>query len=483
MRSNWWADALGPLLVGAAEGAWVLVLYELIETVGRGPTPLGLPVFVVVAFLGALAGSRLERQGEPRWRGIAAAAVGLGAVGMLTAPGVFAGLVAGDPGAALAAHPGGWLLGIAAFRGLLGGGVRADADEAGKPFARSVIVLTLAWLYAGLLPASSQVAFRAATLGPTVLFSVAGVAAASLHRVQAVAVPAGIAWWRNRVWLVTVTGALLLLALMAVPVADALVTGVPAILGLDGFAEVVAMALVIAWLVVPRTGPHRPRGSLVRGLVGVAILAAIGAIFFELLHPKFQPPAAAAQAGGAAQAADSGSPVGVVILVAIVAVISLLALVAARKWRRGPRHGLIGEVADEVAFDVEGPGLGWLRRPWARLRRRPAGGRPATAEAAYLATLGLLESVRAWRRLPEETPAAHAARLHREGSGSLELDLLAADYELSRWGARRLPLRETRRAIGRWDRARQRVTDAVAAERAAQAFADAGDRSSRPGRG
>jgi hypothetical protein len=41
--------------------------------------------------------------------------------------------------------------------------------------------------------------------------------------------------------------------------------------------------------------------------------------------------------------------------------------------------------------------------------------------------------------------------------GTLELDLLAADFQLARWGGRRLSGAEDRRAIGRWERFRDRL--------------------------
>ncbi len=59
-----WPDVLGSALVGLSEGAWITVLYVLIETVGHADSPLGLPIFAGVAFLGALAGPRLDQLGE-----------------------------------------------------------------------------------------------------------------------------------------------------------------------------------------------------------------------------------------------------------------------------------------------------------------------------------------------------------------------------------------------------------------------------------
>ena len=73
------------------------------------------------------------------------------------------------------------------------------------------------------------------------------------------------------------------------------------------------------------------------------------------------------------------------------------------------------------------------------------------------ATLRALEPFEGQGRGPDETPAAHARRLHEAGVGTLELDLLAADFELARWGGRSISRAEHRRAIGRWDRLRGRL--------------------------
>ena len=473
MRSSWWAEVLGPVLVGLAEGAWISVIYLLIETVGRAPLPLSLPVFGGVAFLGALAGPWLERLGGARWKVIAVAGLGLGVVGMLIAPGALATLLAGDPGGTFGAQPGGWLLGVAAFRGMLGGATLDEPDRATRPFVRGVLGLAFAWLYAGLLPDASLAAFRAAAVGPTLLFATAGVAAAGLRRVHAISIPAGIEWWRNRAWLLAMAGLLGLLALLAVPIANALVNGVPGIFGLAGFPEIVFFVLFVAWLIVPRRTPRQPTRMAARSLLGVAILVLVLVIFYELLHAQNNPGNAAAGTRALGETTASNGMVGVVIIVGLLVGVGLLALILARSWRRaGSPANPFADVSEDVGYEPEGPGLGWLRRARNRLLRRRAGRRPASAEAAYLATLSLLEPLESVRRLADETPAAHARRLHREGTGSLELDLLAANYELSRWGGRRLPARETRRAIGRWDRLRRRIAEWLEAEQAAREHAE-----------
>lgn len=472
MRSSWWAEALGPLLVGLTEGAWITVLYVLIETVGRAGYPLGLPIFALVAFLGALAGPRLEQLGDSRWRVMTVVAIGVGVVGMLAAPGVIAGLLAGDTAAAFGAQPGGWLLGVAAFRGMLGGGSLDDPDRATRPVVRGVIGLSIAWLYAGLLPDSSQVAFRAAALGPTLLFVAAGLAAAGLRRVQAISIPTGIRWWRNRAWLAMLPVSLVGLTLLALPLARAIASIEPRILGLEGFPELIIIVALGALILAPTGGRQRPSTLSVRGAIVLTVLFVGIAVFYNILHSQDKSgPAGSAGGGGNGSQAGNGM-LGVVIVVWVLLGVGLVAIVLARNWRRSRPTELAGSFDDEADFEVRGPGGGWLTRARDRLSRLRPDRRPASAEAAYLATLKELDQLRAHRRLDIETPAAHARRLHREGAGSLELDLLAANYELSRWGGRHLTERETRRAIGRWERSKVRIAGWVQAERLERAHAE-----------
>ena len=468
MRSSWWADVVGPVLAGLAEGAWIFVAYLLVETVGGAPIALLAPHFVAVAIGGALAGTWLEGRGEPPWRWIGLASVGLGLIGMLGSPDTVRLLASGNPGGAFGAHPGGWLLGIAAFRGLLGGRTLDDPDRSGLPFAREVLAVAFIWLYAGLLGDPGEAGFGSTAVLPTLVFAISGIASLGLRRVHAISVRAGIAWWRNGPWLAILAVLLVLLAVVAVEVGRGLTSTIPAILSLGGFPEVVVFVIFVAWLILPRRRPGRPRQSTVRGSIGLAILLLIGAAIYRLLHPSATPGPAGAGSAVSAIRTESNGLAGVMIVVAILLGLFVLAIILARQGRRPPAAEPAGPADDQAAFEAERPGLGWLRRARNRFRRDRSSERPASAEAAYLATLRLLEPLPDSRRYPNETPAGHAQRLHREGSGSLELDLLAADYELSRWGARRLPGRETRRAIARWDRSRVRIAARIEAARVAQ---------------
>ncbi len=472
MRLNWWADVLMPLLLGLSEGCWLAVLYLLFETLGNVGSPLGLAIFVATAWAGLLVARPFERLGERRWLAMMVIVVGLAGIGMAAAPGVLGAVIARDPGRALELHPGGWLLGIAALRGLLGGGALGDPAVAGRPFVRGVIGLALVWLYAGLLPAPSQAEFRSVALGPTLFFAVSGLAAAGLRRVHAVSAAAGIQWWRNRAWLLALAVGLAGVAATASLVANAVVGIVPAVLGLAGFPELVILVVIAAFLLVGGEGPREPRRSNYAGLVALVVLLVIAAIAYHFFHPPATTPATAPGTALATKVDDVNGLFGVVIL-AIFAVLVVLGLVyVARGWRRSVIPAPMDRTRDSSSFDIEGPGTAWLGRLRNRLRRDRGGGRPASAEGAYLAALSLFERSYGLRRRSNETPAGHARRLHGEGNAGLELDLLAADYELSRWGGRQLPARETGRAIGRWERIRARMLEREAAERAALEPAD-----------
>lgn len=467
MRSNWWAEALGALLVGLTEGAWITVVYGLVETVGLDPAPIGLGLFALVAFGGALVGPSLERLGEARWRIMIGATVLAGLAGTALGPGVLAELARGDPGAAFGAHPGGWLLGLAGFRGMLGGGSLDDPDRATRPLLRGVIVVSLAWLYAGLLPDSGQAAFRSGAFGPTLIFVATGIAGAGLRRVAAIALTSGIRWWQNRAWLAILAGFLVGLTILALAVARGLTVLEPSTLALPGFGEVVILGAIVGLLVVAGGGPRRPpvsaRSALILGLLFLAI-----ASLYSVLHSQDRSGPAPSPPAGLTGASEGNGMIGWLIVGVVVVVFAVVTIVLARNWRRATTPIPAGRFIEEADYELAAPGSGWLGRIRDRLGGLGQARRPASAEAAYLATLAELEPLRAQRRQPIETPAGHARRLHREGFGSLELDLLAANYELSRWGGRRLPERETRRAIGRWERSRVRIAHWIEAERAAQ---------------
>ena len=464
MRSSWRAELLGPAFVGLTEGIWVAVLYLLFETVGQTPVSVSPVVFVAVAAIAALGATRLALLGSARWQVIGLVVVIVGALGMLSGPGVLATVLAGHPADAFGSHPGGWLLGLAAFRGLIGVGALDDPDRAARPFVRGVIALALIWLYAGLLPAAGLAAFRSAAIGPTVIFATVGLATVGLRRVDAIAIPAGIEWWRNLAWLAALAGLIVVLGGIAIPFAGELTRTVPSILGLAGLPEVVFFGIFVVWLTIPRDAPRPPRRTPLRSIVVLATLIVLALIVYRLFHgtPATQTPPPATVLPSVPE--TTNDVFAITVLVATLVVVALVAILFLRNRRRPMPGAAAGIARDRSDLEFEAPGLGWLRRARRRWFGERSAGRPRTAETAYLATLELLEPVQALRRQPVETPRGHAQRLRREGSGKLDLELLAADFELAHYGARDLPLRETRRAISRWERSRTWIAERILAE-------------------
>ena len=82
--------------------------------------------------------------------------------------------------------------------------------------------------------------------------------------------------------------------------------------------------------------------------------------------------------------------------------------------------------------------------------RRARSGAPVDAAGAYRAALEALATDPFTRRAPGETPIFHARRLRGDGAGGLGLELLAADYQLVRFGGIGLSGAEERRAMMRW---------------------------------
>ena len=159
-----------------------------------------------------------------------------------------------------------------------------------------------------------------------------------------------------------------------------------------------------------------------------------------------------------------------VVVAAFIAIVVLI-----RLWMRRPRIEP-EDNAEERWIDrgeTSERDVAARRRRGIRLGRR----RPPDAVAAYRALLADLEGRQGVQREPGETPAEHAARLRGTGWGTLELDLLAADYGLVRFGGARLSEAEERRGIRRASILRRTLTG-VAAVTGAQGPKDA---LSRPG--
>jgi hypothetical protein len=204
-----------------------------------------------------------------------------------------------------------------------------------------------------------------------------------------------------------------------------------------------------------------------RRLVLMCVVAALGLValgqVFKPGAPNFVP--GTAQPVGPTQVEEHLPPLVSAGLGGLgLLLVAVVVLVLARLWMsqlEAPDRGVAEtRTIDRTAADPVGSRR---RRSWSG-RRRPE---PRDAATAYIALIEDIRPVEAVRRGRAETPAAHARRLRLTGHAGLELQLLAADYALARFGARALSEREDRRAIGRWRRLRAALGPATLGARVA----------------
>ncbi len=435
-------DALPATLSAIAEGAWVAAVYAVVQAAAHGPTPLGPAPLALAAAAGLVIARRWGPGLGERWPRVALAMVAAaGAVGWLAEPSAIRALVALDPEGALRAHPGGLLAGLAFLRGI----AHARAATSEDVFEHLVDVglpgLVLPVLVTGTLPEPGRGQALGQEVVATVVFLIAGTVGLAVTRLVGIASATGFDWHRNRAWLA-------LVALLAVAVATA---ALPAALVVGPVVRVIVAALVLPILflgAIVGVAQVRLRHllSLLFMLVGLVVVAT----FAGRVGPGDE------QAGrtgfGAGEAPDS-----VVVDVAAATALVLLVvggiLVLARLWMRETLRAVESDVAEERTID-QGPSDRSATRPVRPRRRYLPPSAPVDAPGAYLALLRDLEDRPEVRRAAGESPAEHARRLRAESRGADGLDLLAADYALARFAARRLTPGEERRAIARWRRLR-----------------------------
>lgn len=433
-------EVVGPGLIALAEGAWIAVVYLVLEIAAHGERPLGPLSFALVAGGGMLVGIR-TRTGRDRTRGLAAALTVTALAGWLVAGGTIARLGVLDGGGAIAAHPGGLLLGVAALRGVLRGRSLADADAGATGFGGPAIALACAWLMGGALAGPGRSTFAGDALGPTILFVVAGPTGTAVGRVAALARSEGFAWVANRAWLALLVGGSLVVAGLAT-----FGTSV----GLEPIRGVApALIAILGLILVLREPAPQPRpGSGRRTALGWIVI--LGALALVLVLPRATPQQApnAPATTTPVEDSDAAGRQGGTLLVGVgLAVAAGVAIYALRRRWASPRVEITG-IVDERRVEVDWHAFvgGWRWRPRRRERHRP----PVDAAGAYREALAALAADPSTRREPGESPAAHARRLRSDGTGGFALDLLAADYELDRFGGRSLSRGEHRRALARW---------------------------------
>ncbi|HYX12500.1 MAG TPA: hypothetical protein VE817_10965, partial [Candidatus Acidoferrum sp.] len=230
-------DSTGPFITAIAEGAWITVLYLVLELAINADRPLGVVAFAVAAGVGMIVGSQPTADQTSPWP-LAFGLLVVGIGGWLVAGAPVVALVALDPRSAISEHPFGVLLALAALRGVLRGrsldaGAQGDIGLGGP-----TMVIAFAWILGGALVEPRRTIFAVEALVPTVLFLAAGPAGAALTRVASTARATGFSWSSNVAWIALLVAGLLSTAGIALLVAGG------GVIGLSSFAPI-ALAIVI----------------------------------------------------------------------------------------------------------------------------------------------------------------------------------------------------------------------------------------------
>jgi hypothetical protein len=424
---------VAPVLDALAEGALLWVVYVAAVGSPTGAAPrLGLPEFVATAGVG-LAAARALPSPPGRRAVMLSLAMLAGAAGWLADPGVPAALRDAGVSQALGLHAPGWLLALAVWRGGAHLDPASDDRVGARVLAAGTPFLALPWLTrAGL----GSDAMAGQVVVASVIFVAASLLAVAHGRLAALGLdPVGSGGtWRRTV--LAVTAGLGLVAIGGVALVDASLTTVLGMLGGPLSAGLTALLSMLA-----------PVGDpLARAISSALVHAALPALQAQ---DTAAPPAAGASPGSRV------SPVvGPALLVA--AALGVALLIRYRRVFSSPRPLLATARAEErrfvrphLSFRLAAP-----RRLPSLPHRRSA---PTDAVAAYLAAIEALAGHPDLARQPSESPRGHAARVQRSGLPGVSLSLLAADFQLQRYGDRDLSPREHRKALMRWRRVRAAV--------------------------
>ncbi|HJP70265.1 MAG TPA: hypothetical protein VJ975_00945 [Candidatus Limnocylindria bacterium] len=442
MRSSSAADRfvgwLLPLFAVVAEGALLAVVYVAVETTIDHRAPL-LGVFELAAAAGVTAYLVHRRWIDPdddplRFLGWLAL---LGLAGWLWDADVRRLLLAGDPVSAFPLHPGGWLMVVAGMRGVARG-VEIDDRALTRLVLVGVPALAVPWIIGQVAAGDLRDVFIQEAFVASISFVTAGFIAAGLARLQEIGRETGIDWRHDRSWLGTVFGVLVVVLAIGIPAS--ILLGLPS----DAVARGI-LAPIISLL-----------GYVVIAVAaGTALVAALLATMLKSIGISLPPPVTPNQAGPPAFETLTLEQIRgpMTALIAAWIVIAIVLVVLARVWlrRRPGRTGRGG--SEERSFRLPEHLFARRRKP-AQAQPPRRRGAPTDAVGAYLAALDDLEALAPSSARGEgETPRAHAGRVRL----GMELDALQADYGLARYGGRSLSPAEHRRAIGRWQRLRQRI--------------------------
>ena len=435
--------ALAPVaLVVLAEAAWVSVLAGLLQEYALRDPVFSIPPLAACVVAGIAVARWLGPRAGRRWPAIAFALVATaGTIGWLSSEDARRALADGI-GPALAAHPGGWLAGIALLRGFAHARIPLAEGTVAHLIGIGVPGLALAAALGGLIVDPYRTRFLADATAATIVYVAAAVLALALTRLDAIGLDAGFDWRRNPPWLLLTVALLGLAIVVAIPLAS-VVGIVIAVLVSVAIGPLLIVGLVLGFDAAAR----RVIGLFFVVIVVVWALLRIFGGRSEPLPPAPQPAAPHDPTSTAEQIFTIGLG-GLLLLGAIVGIIVLISV-----WMR--RKPVLDPALDETrTIDPSDAGLAAGRRRRSRFGFRSA---PRTAVEAYVTLIGDLDRHRDVRRDPAETPAAHAARLRASGRSGLSLDLLAADYALARYGDVELAAREDRRAVARWRVLRRRI--------------------------
>jgi hypothetical protein len=442
MRSRWLAErTVGPLLPILAivtEGALLAVAYVAIETAIDHRAPLlgtlELSVAAGIAAVGAARGWLRPDDDPGRFLLLV---FGLGAVGWLWDDRVRELLMAGDPLAALPLHPGGWLMLVAALRGV-GRGVEVDDRAQTRLVLGGVPLLAVPWTIGQLGAQALTPIFTERAFLASITFVTAGFMAAGLARLREIGRETGIDWRHDPSWLGTVLG--VLVAVLALGIPASMLLGLPGDAVARGILDPVLTLVSYVFF----------GGLAIAALVAAVLAGALRRLGIELPMPMT--PEELARLPWAETYTIDQLRGGLTGLVAIWIALAVVLLVLGRVWLRRRAGRPARGTREERRIEV----------PQRRRRARPASAavavrrptRAADAVTAYLAALEELESHDPpSARGPAETPRAHARRLGAPD----ELVRLQADYAIARYAGRTISPTENRRAIGRWRRMRDRL--------------------------
>jgi hypothetical protein len=435
--------ALAPVgLVVIAEAAWISVIAGLIQEYALHDAVFSIATLAVWVAAGIAVARWLGPRSGRRWPAVAFALVAVsGAIGWLSSPDARAALADGL-GPALAAHPGGWLAGIALLRGFAHARIPLAEGTVANLLGIGVPGLALAAALGGLIVDPWRTRFLADATASTIVYVITAVLALALTRLDAIGIDAGFDWRRNPPWLVLTVVLLGVAILVAIPLASIAGTLIAILV------SIALGPLLIVGLVTGFDGAARR--IIAFFLVVTVVISVLLRIFGgrSISVPPVTPEVPTQAPPSAAEQVFTMGLGGLLLLGAIAGIIVMIAV-----WmRRAPAHEV--EFDETRSIDPSDAGLSTGRSRRSRFGFRAA---PVTAVEAYVALVGDLERHADVRREPAETPAAHAARLRANGRSGLSLDLLAADYALARYGGVELPGREDRRAVARWRVLRRRI--------------------------